>query len=106
LAMHMRPEWVVEPFEDAASKNTPPVIKFEPNGAGFAGPPSAIAARYTTTMASPLGLTAWVTDEPPKLNVANAQLSIGRGAGAPGAPSPALVTWSQFRGPGSVTFDN
>jgi hypothetical protein len=108
ITLHLRPEWIVEPFEDVASKNTPPVIKFEQNGIAFTGPPSGMARKYTTTTGTPLVLTAWVTDEPPKLNVANAQLSIGRASAGPGAavPPPPVVTWSQHRGPGSVQFDN
>ena len=46
ITMHMRPEWIVEPFEDVASKNTPPVIKFQPDGPAFTGPPSGVAAMY------------------------------------------------------------
>jgi hypothetical protein len=116
ITMHMRPEWVLEPFEDVASKNTPPVIKLQPDGPAFTGPPSGLAATYTATVSAPLGLTAWATDEPAKLNVANAQLAApgpppaargavdGRGRGA-GGPPPVILTWSLFRGPGSVTFD-
>lgn len=74
ITMHMRPEWVVEPFEDTASKNTPPVIRFQPGGPAFTGPPSGIAATLSAAVSTPLTLTAWVTDEPAKLNVANAQL--------------------------------
>jgi len=108
ITLHMRPEWEVEPFEDVASKNTPPVIRFKPDGPAFTGPPSAIAATLGTATSSPLVLTAWVSDEGAKLAVANALLSIGRGsepAGFPGLPATS-VTWSKFRGPGAVTFDN
>ena len=31
------PDYVVEPFEDAANKNTPPKLRFQPNGPVFAG---------------------------------------------------------------------
>jgi hypothetical protein len=107
ITLHMRPEWVVEPFEDVASRNTPPVIKMQPTGPGFGGPPSGFAATYVARVATPLMLTAWVTDEAAKLNVANAQLTIGRASGPGGAPasSPVSVVWSQFRGPGAVKFD-
>jgi hypothetical protein len=84
ITLHTDKLWVVEPFEDPASKNTPPVIKFDPAGPAFTGPPSGIAATLTTSQGVPLGLTAWVTDEPAKLNVANALLL------APGEPLPAL----------------
>ena len=40
ITLHTKPDYIVEPFEDAANKNTPPKLKFEPNGKVFAGPPS------------------------------------------------------------------
>src|SRR5262245_45933479 len=76
ITMHMRPEWVVEPFEDVASKNTPPVIKLDADGPAFTGPPTGIAATYNATVSAPLSLAAWATDEPPKLNVATALLTV------------------------------
>jgi hypothetical protein len=123
ITLHMRPEWIVEPLEDVASKNTPPVVRLQPDGPAFTGPPSGIAATYTTTVSSPLPLTAWLTDEPPKLNVATALLTVPRGPGAEAGrggerlaigPPPVSGSWSLFRGPGpgrpgspgsSVTFD-
>jgi len=131
ITLHTIKEWVVEPFEDPASKNTPPVIKFDPDGPGFTGPPVGVAASLTAVQSEPLILNAWITDEPAKLNVANALLvapgdappadaaadnaaaargagaAAGRGRGGAG-PRPSIVTatWSMFRGPGSVTFDN
>ena len=118
ITMHMKPEWVVEPFEDVASKNTPPSIRFQQDGPAFAGPPSGIAATFTATPSTPLELTAFITDEPAKLNVATSQLTTaadaaliaaaaaaaGRGRGALAAAVNA--TWSLFRGPAPVTFDN
>ncbi|MBI3403757.1 MAG: hypothetical protein HY048_20280 [Acidobacteria bacterium] len=90
ITLHTKPEYIIEPYEDAASKNTPPVIKFEANGKTFTGPPSGIAATYTAGVNAPLTLEAWVTDEPAKLNVQT----------FPGftPPQPA-VKWSVFRGP-------
>src|SRR5690242_8567382 len=49
ITMHLRPEWIVEPFLDAASKNAPPVLKCQPDGPSFTGPPVTIAATYSTT---------------------------------------------------------
>jgi hypothetical protein len=124
VTLHTRPEWVVEPFEDPASKNTPPVIKFDPAGPGFAGPPVGIAATFATSQSDGLPLTAWITDEPAKLNVGNALLIApgdspaappagaevppARGRGAAGAARPNQITasWSLLRGVGPVTFDN
>lgn len=101
VSLHTRPEWIVEPYEDAAQKNTPPVLKFQPDGPSFTGPPSAIAMRYTATIGVPLALTAWVADEGAKVNVPS---PAARGD-ASTAPPPLSITWTMFRGPGRVTFD-
>jgi hypothetical protein len=98
VTLHTQPEWVLEPFEDAASKNAPPVIRLQPNGPALAGPPAGVAATLTANVAAPLTLTALATDEPPKLAVANALLVApgagrGRGAGA----SAVSLGWSVFR---------
>jgi hypothetical protein len=132
ITLHTIKEWVVEPFEDPASKNTPPVVKFDPDGPGFTGPPIGSATKLTAEPSEPLTLPAWITDEPAKLNVGNALLVApgdaptvdaaadgaadagrgasaiaGRGRGATGPrPNAVTATWSMFRGPGSVTFDN
>lgn len=110
ITMHTRADWIVEPFEDPANKNTPPVIRFEPGGAAYSGPPVAIAAAYTATAGMPLPLVAYATDEGPKVNVPDPPApsrNRGRGAAgaAPFAPPRLALTWSVFRGPGSVTFD-
>jgi hypothetical protein len=103
VSLHTRPEWIVEPYEDAAQKNTPPVLKFEPEGGSFTGPPSLIAMKYTTTVGAPLALTAWVTDEGAKVNSPPA--ARGRGAAGADTPPPLSLTWTMFRGPARVTFD-
>jgi hypothetical protein len=124
------PDYVVEPFEDAANKNTPPKLKFQANGPLFTGPPQMIAEKYAGTVGVPLPLTVWISDEGPKINVPEPRTGRGRGAarGAePGAaaggaagrgaargatpegftpPPPMALTWTKFRGPGDVTFDN
>ena len=118
ITMHTKPEWIVEPFEDPASKNTPPVLKFSTDGLGFAGPPMGIAATYTATVGTPLPLTVWATDEGPKLNVPEPSAGRGRGRGRSDAaaaaaaaagftpPPPIAVVWSVMRGPGAaVKFD-
>jgi hypothetical protein len=158
ITLHTQADYIVEPYMDAANKNTPPVIKFEPNGPGFTGPPTAIAAKYSATVAAPLAITTWASDEGPKINVPETPRGArgrggrgagGRGAAEPGAepgaaagapaagagaaapgrggdtaapqgrgaargrgaaeftPAPRLaITWTKFRGPGDVKFDN
>jgi hypothetical protein len=100
ITLHTKPEYILEPYEDPASKNTPPVLKFASDGAPLAGPPSGIAATYTATTGEPLILTTWATDEGAKLNLP---------ASAPAAAAqPSLLPslkWSCLRGPAAVTFD-
>ncbi len=81
ITLHTQADYIVEPYMDAANKNTPPVIKFEPTGATFTGPPVGIAAKYTATVATPLALTAWLADEGPKINVPEGRGRGGRGRG-------------------------
>ena len=92
VPMNLNPLWVVEPFKDAGNGNTPPVLKFEPGGPSFTGPPHGIVRTLVTKLSEALPLTVWVSDDRPARG--------GRG----GASSP--LSWSKFRGPGSVTFEN
>jgi hypothetical protein len=83
ITLHTQADYIVEPYEDAANKNTPPKIKFDPSGEVFTGPPNGIAATHNATVDVPLELTAWVTDEGPKINIPeNTGRGRGRGRGA------------------------
>jgi hypothetical protein len=126
VTIHTKPDYIVEPLEDAANKNTPPVIKLAPDGPAFTGPPTGIAHTYTATVGTPLPLTVWATDQGPKINVpeprgrGRARGDAPGGGDAPGArgdaagrggrgftpPPPLALTWSMFRGPGVVSFEN
>ncbi len=100
ITLHTQADYIVEPYEDAANKNTPPKIKFDPSGDVFTGPPTAIAAKYSANVGTPLELTTWVTDEGPKINVPEntgrgrgrgrgGDAAGGRGAGAAAEPNAA-----------------
>jgi hypothetical protein len=104
IPMHTKPDWVVEPFEDAGSKNTPPIVRFQPEGKAFTGPPAGVATTLTATPAEPLTLTAWVLDEGAKLNVVAATPRRARGSSDAPLPPPIAIAWSKYRGPGTVTF--
>jgi hypothetical protein len=93
IPMSLNPLWVVEPFKDAGNGNAPPVVRFEANGPSFTGPPHGISRTLMTKVSDPLGLTLWFSDDQPPVRV-------GRGA----AYTP--ITWSKFRGPGEVAFEN
>jgi hypothetical protein len=144
ITLHTKADYVVEPFEDAASKNTPPKLKFNENGDTFSGAPKGVAEKYTATVGAPLAISVWATDEGPKINIPEAGRGRGRGRGGDAAgrgdaargatgadaaggtgrggraggrgdgvtppefqpPPPLALTWSKFRGPGDVKFDN
>jgi hypothetical protein len=88
-------DYKVEPLEDAAMGNTPPVLKFQPGGPTHTGPPRGITTSLSTALPEPLPLTVWATDKPAKR----------KGPPPPGPHAPDLaIVWSMFRGPGAVTF--
>jgi hypothetical protein len=93
IPMSLNPLWVVEPFQDAGNGNTPPVVRLEANGPSFTGPPHGVAQTLATKISDALLLTLWFKDDQPPV-------LIGRGA----AFTP--ITWSKFRGPGEVAFEN
>ena len=62
------------------SADTLILIRLQPNGPVFTGPPSGIAATYNTSLPDPVTLTSWVTDEGPKINVPEPPAP-GRGRG-------------------------
>src|SRR6185295_5752322 len=116
ITLHTQADYIVEPFADAANKNTPPVLKFKPDGPTFTGAPNAIAEKYTATVGAPLALIVWASDEGPKINIPEPRGRGGRGAAAgrnavPAEfqpPPPLSLTWSVFRAAtgGEVKFDN
>jgi hypothetical protein len=100
IPLSLHPGYQIEPYKDRAMGNTPPVIRFEPNGKTFTGPPKGTGLTLTTTMPDPIALNFWVSDESGK---AEAEGGGGRGRG--GAPRPpATVTLAKHRGPGEVKF--
>ncbi len=94
IPLHLDPLWLVEPLKDAALGNTPPTVRFQSAGAPHQGPPRGTSAAYTATVASPLELVIWVTDD---------GIRAPEAARRPAAL--ATIAWSKFRGPGDVTFD-
>src|SRR5262245_19504853 len=80
ITLHTQADYIVEPYEDAANKNTPPKLKFDPNGPAVTGPPTGVAATLTATVGQPLPLTVWATDEGPKINIPETPAG-GRGRG-------------------------
>ena len=87
-------DYQVEPFRDAAQGNTPPVLRFAPDGPSLQGPPVGFAAALTASVSRPLTLTVWATDD---------------GVVDPNRRTPewpVSIAWFKHRGPGDVTFGN
>jgi hypothetical protein len=94
IPMGLHRDYQVEPFKDAAMGNTPPVLRLAPKGPALQGPPRGLAATLTATLPEALTLPAWVSDE----------ATVEPGARRPTGP-PVTITWSLYRGPGPVVFD-
>jgi len=94
IPMGLNPLYEVEPYREAAQGNTPPVLKFDPNGKSFQGPPRGLAGTLNAVVAEPLPLTLWATDD--------AVVDPDRKA----SETPVTISWSQYRGPAMVTFSN
>ncbi len=91
----LNPLWELSPFIDATG-NTPPYVGFSETGP-FAQGPRSITTALTATVSQPLSLTAWVADDAKKVPGASPLLS---------RLPPVTVTWTKFRGPGTVTFSS
>jgi hypothetical protein len=100
IPLRLNADYVMSPFAEIAVGNTPPVIRFEPGSAAkMQGPLARVSAApaRSATLATPLPLTLWLTDD----------LKFTSGTGAPPSEGrrPVTVSFSKYRGPGSVTFD-
>jgi hypothetical protein len=89
----------MSPFTEIAVGNTPPVIRFEPNGKSVQGPLATLATAFplSGSVSQPLPLHVWVTDD--------MKFTSGTNAPPSGSRAPVAVRWSKYRGPGAVTFD-
>jgi hypothetical protein len=99
IPLRLHSDYVMSPFKEIAVGNTPPIIKFEPTGQGIQGPLASLttAPTMSATVASPLALNVWASDD--------AKYTSGTSA-PPVAGRPAVtLRWSKYRGPGKVTFD-
>jgi len=107
IPMSLNPLWNIEPFRHTMG-NTPPKLTFETGGPIHQGPPRGLAASYAARTGEPLALTVWATDD--GLTSEGQPIGAGRGRpstplGPPGRLPLVTLTWSKFRGPGSVAFD-
>src|SRR5215467_14424493 len=99
IPLRLNPDYVISPFSEISVNNTPPVIRFEQNGQAIQGPVAALpgAPRRTASLSAPFAVTLWVTDDMKYTSNTSAPLTTPR--------PPVTLTWSKYRGPGTVTFD-
>jgi hypothetical protein len=99
IPLRLHPDYVVSPFNEIAVNNTPPVIRFEPNGPKIQGPIATLAKASVRNvdLSTPLEITLWITDDMKYTSGTNAPMTTPR--------PPVTLVWSKYRGAGSVTFD-
>jgi hypothetical protein len=99
IPLRLNNDYVVSPFTEIAVGNTPPVIRFGQNESTIQGPIATVAkaATRTTSLSAPLPLTVWAADDMKYTNNTSAPMTKPR--------PPVTVTWSKYRGPGTVMFD-
>jgi hypothetical protein len=98
IPVSLDPLYVISPQREngtAYPGNTPPVVKFDPAGASGQGP-RGIAVSRTATVARPLTLDAWVTDD---------GLPSGD-RGVTGGRRGVALNWEVYRGTGAVRFSD
>lgn len=95
IPVHMKPEYNIDPFEEAAVHNTPPKIGFSENGKTAQGP-LATAFTRTASVGTPFELPVRASDDDKYTSGSNApRAKLG---------DPIRLTWAKYRGPGNVTF--
>ena len=99
IPLRLNADYVMSPFSEIAVGNTPPAIKFDPAGKTFQGPLASLATAtsMSASVAAPLTLPVWVSDD--------MKFTSGTNAPPAGSRSPVSVRWTKYRGAGSVTFD-
>jgi hypothetical protein len=99
IPLRLNNDYVVSPFIEISVGNTPPVIRFDQNGSTIQGPIATVAqaASRTASLSAPLPLTIWATDDMKYTSNTSAPMTKPR--------PPVTLTWSKYRGPGTVAFD-
>jgi hypothetical protein len=99
VPFRLTPDYVMSPFKEIAVGNTPPQVRLEQNGSPIQGPLASIgaAASRTATLAAPMPIHVWTSDDVKYTSGSNAPVSAAR--------APVTLRVSQYRGAGKVTFD-
>jgi len=99
IPLRLNPDYNISPLKDSAVANTPPLIRFAESGPSIQGPLSALANALVrkTSVSTPLELSVWTEDDAKYTNNSSAPMR--------GSRPPVALSWSKYRGPGTVTFD-
>jgi len=99
IPLRLNNDYVIDPFKEIAVHNTPPLVRFDEHGPGLQGPVAVLAKASVRTVSAsaPLAVTLWVSDDMKYTSGTSAPLATPR--------PPVTVTWSKYRGPGSIMFD-
>ena len=87
----LHPDYVITPFGEPAQGDTPPEVRFSPDGAAHYGPPREINATFQTTTNASLTISVWVSKKPLKVKTGTDQTAL-------------TLRWTKYRGLGTVTF--
>jgi len=97
IPVSLKTDYEINPFQEAAVGNTPPVLRLDERGPEAQGPRPVITER-SARVGVPLTLTIWASDD--------AKLTSSSGA-VPryvNLATPVTLHWTKYRGPGTVTF--
>jgi hypothetical protein len=127
VSFWLNPPYWIDFFKHAANGNTPPIIRFAPDGPMLSGPPLGVAHTLSAAVGQPVPLRVWASDAPAtvvdsalELAAIRAQADrqpdpvavvggtlIGgaaRGGGGSTEPPDIVVNWRKHRAPGEVTL--
>ncbi len=100
VPFRLHTDYNISPLGIPTDPNRPPVLRlFDEKGSTVQGPDMTLSKALvrTTSVATPLPLPLWVTDD--------AHYSSGSNAPLRNPPPPVEVWWTKYRGTGTVTFD-
>jgi len=99
IPLKLNPLYNISPLKDSSVANTPPVLRFVEGGPAIQGPVGTLekAIARTTSVSAPLVLPVWAGDDAKYTNNSSQPMR--------GQRSPVALSWSKYRGPGTVTFD-
>lgn len=91
---HLRPEWQIDALREVTTGNTPPIVRFVPQGDHAQGP-RGVRTAVEAQVSNAVPIEVWIADDKVLRSSGNYPLT----------REPRLgVVWSKFRGPGKVDF--